>query len=300
MPVVSNGAPSRHTLCTWVYSCSLSYWNISYINMQVILETKAQIFLKKWCPTSFANARAAKMSMSCKYSSIMYPGVVDTVMNPQYFDLCMTTSNLDMNAHKMFTWESFPSLQTLESEGCVSLRLWLQDFVFSDFPSTFFFFLKNFVSNRSSQSFLSCRQGVKILLLYNVYHIAQSFQVGYLRNLTWTLSNLCRNKNPCPPLSAVMQVSDHQRSEHLWHPVLHSESRKVMLKLFLQVLPSLIQLLHLSDKDILSDACWAISYLSDGDNDRIDVVVKTGIIPRLVELMSHKELSVMVALSWLI
>lgn len=76
---------------------------------------------------------------------------------------------------------------------------------------------------------------------------------SFVRNASWTLSNLCRGR-PGPPFNKVVRA-----------------------------IPTLAKVLIENDvEDILIDVCWAISYLSDGGEDRIPVIMQTGVMPRLV------------------
>ncbi|KAH7578283.1 hypothetical protein ACOSP7_000492 [Xanthoceras sorbifolium] len=89
-------------------------------------------------------------------------------------------------------------------------------------------------------------------------------KLSMLRNATWTLSNFCRGK-PQPLFEQTKPA-----------------------------LPALERLIHSNDDEVLTDACWALSYLSDGTNDKIQAVIEAGVCPRLVELLFHPSPSVLI------
>ncbi|XP_062120281.1 importin subunit alpha-4-like isoform X3 [Humulus lupulus] len=89
-------------------------------------------------------------------------------------------------------------------------------------------------------------------------------KLSMLRNATWTLSNFCRGKPPTP----FDQVKP--------------------------ALPVLRQLFFLNDEEFLTDAYWALSYLSDVPNEKIQAVIESIVCPRLVELLMNPSLTVLV------
>lgn len=136
--------------------------------------------------------------------------------------------------------------------------------------------------------------------------LAKSNRLTTTRNAVWALSNLCRGKNPPPDFAKVSPVV--MTKLKYWSPLSLFISACSIYSLVVnsalivncpcvfvvlvsgvsQVSPCLSvlsRLLFSSDPDVLADACWALSYLSDGPNEKIQTVIDSGVCRRLVELL---------------
>lgn len=96
-------------------------------------------------------------------------------------------------------------------------------------------------------------------ILQLIVESEQEGKVGILRNAVWALSNLCRGKPP-PALSAIAPA-----------------------------LPFLGRLVHCTDRDVLTDTLWALSYIGDGPSERIDALLQTGALGKVAECLNLSE-----------
>jgi len=112
-------------------------------------------------------------------------------------------------------------------------------------------------------------------------------QMTFMRNIVWTLSNLCRNKNPPPPFELIRPVLP------VFNRLLSYTDQDILGKIFVFYLYHYFIYYIIYSKFYaavcLADTCWALSYLTDGSNDKIQAVLETGIIPKLVELLTLQE-----------
>ncbi len=86
-----------------------------------------------------------------------------------------------------------------------------------------------------------------------------------VRNASWALSNFCRGR-PSPDFEKIKRA-----------------------------IPSLSKVLIENDnEDVLIDVCWAMSYLSDGGEERIPLILGSKVLPRIIQLLSHHNIAISV------
>ncbi|KAI3990225.1 hypothetical protein MKX01_029203 [Papaver californicum] len=103
------------------------------------------------------------------------------------------------------------------------------------------------------------------------------------KQAVWALGNIAGDSPSC---------RDYVLSQGALVPLLSQfseHSKQSMLRTATWTLSNLCcgTLIHSSDEEILTDVCWALSYISNGTNDRIKVLIEAEVCSRFVNLLLH-------------
>lgn len=96
--------------------------------------------------------------------------------------------------------------------------------------------------------------------------IRPDLEIGFLRNATWVIVNLCRNKQPPTTIDVIAQIT-----------------------------PALLYLIQSTDHAILIDTTWAVSYITELGPDYSQLIIDSGIVNRMAPLLTHQETKIQIA-----
>lgn len=96
--------------------------------------------------------------------------------------------------------------------------------------------------------------------------IRPDVDLNFLRNETWVLVNLCRNKDPPPHVDVIKQI-----------------------------IPALQYLITCSDLAVLIDTTWAVSYITELGPEYCQLVIDSGLVAQMIPLLTYDDVKIQTA-----
>lgn len=106
-------------------------------------------------------------------------------------------------------------------------------------------------------------KGIADRIVNIIVHNSKELPISCIRNLSWAISNLTRNKEVPVDLDVVVK----------WLPAFHI-------------------LLDYEDVTAKIDAIWGISYLLDSGDSEIQMIMESGFFPVILPLLEHSDSSI--------
>ncbi|MEQ2185160.1 hypothetical protein GOODEAATRI_015378 [Goodea atripinnis] len=159
--------------------------------------------------------------------------------------------------------------------------------------------LTNIASGTSEQTQAVCRDYVislgvvKPLLTF----ISPSIPITFLRNVTWVMVNLCRHKDPPPPMETIQEIL----VDTVWALSYLTDAGNEQIQMVIDsgIVPHLVPLLSHHEVKVQGDfgtqkeAAWAISNLTiSGRKDQVAHLIEKQVIPPFCNLLTVKDAQV--------
>uniref|UniRef100_A0A3B5MMU2 Karyopherin subunit alpha 3 n=1 Tax=Xiphophorus couchianus TaxID=32473 RepID=A0A3B5MMU2_9TELE len=156
--------------------------------------------------------------------------------------------------------------------------------------------LGNIIDGPQCRDYVISLGVVKPLLSF----INPSIPITFLRNVTWVIVNLCRNKDPPPPMETVQEIlpalcvliyhTDINEAVWFLSNITAGNQQQVQAVIEAGLIPMIIHQLAKGDFGTQKEAAWAISNLTiSGRKDQVEFLVEQNVIPPFCNLLSVKD-----------
>uniref|UniRef100_A0A8C1B7M0 Karyopherin alpha 3 (importin alpha 4) n=1 Tax=Cyprinus carpio carpio TaxID=630221 RepID=A0A8C1B7M0_CYPCA len=136
--------------------------------------------------------------------------------------------------------------------------------------------------------------------------INPSIPITFLRNVTWVIVNLCRNKDPPPPMETVQEVSvvcvssAQTAALRAVGNIVTGTDEQTQVVLNCDVLSHFPNLLTHPKEKINKEAVWFLSNITAGNQQQVQAVIDAGLIPMIIHQLAKGDFGTQKEAAWAI